>query len=147
MKRIVLAVALVGGAVAGGMLVSSGLAEPTAAPRGPTAENVTALRKERRDTLRQAVEQAVVLHRNARIDDAVVRRITINLLNAELDLAANHGARIAIRKHAVEQFKAIEEVVAAQVESGRAAGTDLLEAKATRLQAEIDLLLETADGK
>ena len=145
MNRISFSVALVGLCVATGLWVSSGLAEPTAADRGPNAENLIALRKERRDILRQAVEVADVLHRNARTDDASVRRITINLLNAELDLAPDRAGRIALREQAIKQFKAIEEVVAAQVERAVATQANLLEAKAARLQAEIDLLLETAD--
>jgi len=147
MKRIAFSVVLVGLGVATGLFVSSGLAEPTAVVRGSNAENLTALRKERRDILREAAEQAERLHRNARIDDASLRRITISLLNAELDLAPDRAGRVAIRERIVEQFKAIEEVVAARAESALAQSTDLLEAKAARLQAEIDVLLETADGK
>ncbi|HEY3963816.1 MAG TPA: hypothetical protein VGM05_04615 [Planctomycetaceae bacterium] len=142
MNRIVFSIVLVGLGVATGLFVSSGLAEP-AAVRGPNAENLTALRKERRDILRQAVEQAEVLHRSAKIDDASFRRIAINLLHAELDLDPDHAARVALREQMVKQFKAIEEIAAARVESARATRTELLEAKAARLQAEIDLLLET----
>jgi outer membrane protein TolC len=147
MNRIAFSVVLVGLGIATGLLASPGLAEPNAAIRGPNARSVTALREERRDILRQTVEQAEVLYRNAKIDEASMRRITINLLNAELDLAPELAGRIALRKRTVEQFKAIEEVVVARVESARATNTDLLEAKAARLQAEIDLLLETANGK
>ncbi len=147
MNRIAFSVVLVGLGVASGLLVSSGLAQPAAVVREANPEDLTALRKERRDILRQAVEQAEVLHRSARIDDASIRRIAINLLHAELDLAPDHAARVALREQMVKQFKAIEELAAARVESARAMKTELLEAKAARLQAEIDLLLETADGK
>jgi len=147
MNRIGLSVVLVGLGVATGLLVSSGLADPTAVVRGPNADNLTALRKERRDVLRQAAEVAAELHRNARMDPESFRRITIKMLNAELDLTPDRAGRIALRERTVEQFKMIEEMVAAQVEGARAARTDLLEAKAARLQAEIDLLIERADGK
>jgi hypothetical protein len=147
MNRISFSVALVGLGVATGLWVSSGLAEPTAAVRGPNPENLIALRKERCDVLRQAAEVAEVLHRNAKIDDTSLRRITINLLNAELDLAPDRAGRLALREQTVKQFKAIEEAVAARVERALATHADLLEAKAARLQAEIDLLLEAADRK
>src|SRR5579872_3112339 len=147
MNRIAFSVVLVGLGIVTGLLVSSGLAEPTAVVRGPNEENLTALRKERRDILRQAVEQAEALHRNGRIDYASIPRITISLLNAELELAPDRAGRIAVRERTVEQFKMIEDAVAQARIAARAQSTDLLEAKAARLQAEIDLMLEKADGK
>ena len=147
MNRIAFSIVLVGLGVATGLLVSSGLAEPTAVVRGPNAENLTALRKERRDILREAVEQAEVAFRNGRREYTSIPRITIELLNAELDLAPDRAGRVALREQIVEKFKALEGVVAARMESARGGRTELLEAKAARLQAEIDLLLETADGK
>jgi hypothetical protein len=147
MNRFGLSVVLVGLGIATGLFVSSGLAEPAAVGRGQDAENITVLRKERRDILQQAVEQAETLFRNARLDDESIRRIKVKLLNAELELAPDRAGRVAIRKREVEQFKAFEEIVAARKQSARAQSTELLEAKAARLQAEIDLLIETADGK
>ncbi len=147
MNRIGLSIVLVGLGVATGLLVSSGLAEPTAVVRGPNAENLTALRKERRDILRQAVKQTEVLYRAGNVEYESVSRITIKLLNAELDLAPDRAGRIALREQTVEKFKEFEKFVAARVEAARAQRTDHLEVKAARLQAEIDLLLETADGK
>lgn len=147
MGRIAFSVVLVGFGIATGVFVSSGLAEPTATVRKPNAENLMALRKERRDILRDAVKVSEALHRAGRMDFESISRITIKLLNAELDLALDRAERIALRKQIVERFKALEEVVAAQVNSARAGSNELLEAKAARLQAEIDLLLESADGK
>ena len=147
MNRIALSVVLVGMGVASGVVVSSGLAEQTTTVRGANAENLTALRQERRDTLRQAVELVVALYRNARIDQEPALRLTTTLLNAELDLAPDRAARIALREQTIKQIKALEEIAATRKESARGPQFEILEAKAARLQAEIDLLLEKADGK
>jgi outer membrane protein TolC len=68
-------------------------------------------------------------------------------LNAELDLATDHAGRVAIRRQIVEQFKTLEKVTDEQFKNVLIDRTDVFEAKAARLQAEIDLLLEMADGK
>jgi len=147
MNRIAFSVALVGLGIATGLLVSSGLAQPTAVDRGPNSEKLTALRKERRDTLRDAADVAMALYGKARIEQGPVLRITNTLLNAELDLAPDRAARIALREQTIKQFKAIEEVAAAQKEAARGTHMEILEAQANRLQAEIDLLLEKGGGK
>jgi outer membrane protein TolC len=147
MNRIALSVVLVGLGAVAGLFVSSGLAEPTTVVRGPDAEKLTALRKERRDVLRQAVKESEEAYRHGVIPYTSIPRITVNLLNAELDLASDRAARIAIRERAVDQFREIEKAVAERVEAAVADRTDLLEARAVRLQAEIDLLRERADAK
>ncbi len=147
MNRIAFSVVLVGLGAMAGQFVSSGLAEPAAGVRGPDAERVTALRKERREVLRQAVKESEEGYRNGVMPYTSVSRITISLLNAELDLAPDHAGRVAIRERTVEQFKVIEKTVAVSVQGGTAENTDLLEAKAARLQAEIDLLRETVGAK
>ena len=147
MNRIAFAIVLAGLGIVTGLFVSSGLAEP-ASVRGPDAEKLTALRKERRDVLRQAARQAEEAYRSGLIPYTSVPRITINLLNAELDLAPDRAGRVAVRERIVEQFKEIEKSVAQHVEAGLAGDqTDLLEARAARLQAEIDLLRESTDVK
>jgi outer membrane protein TolC len=140
MNRIALAVVLVGLGSAAGLFVSSGLAEPTTDVLGPDGEKLTALRKERRDVLRQAVKETEEAYRHGVIPYTSIPRITMNLLNAELDLASDRDARVAIRERAVDQFREIEKIVAEQAKNAVATNTDLLEAKAVRLQAEIDLL-------
>jgi outer membrane protein TolC len=147
MNRIALSVVLVGLGAVAGLFVSSGLAEPPTVVRGPDAEKLTALREERRDVLRQAVKESEEAYRHGVIPYASIPRITVNLLNAELDLASDRAARVAIRERAVDQFREIEKTVAERHNAGQADSMDLLEAKAARLQAEIDVLRETADGK
>jgi ribonuclease HII len=149
MNRIALSAVLVGLGAVAGQFVSSGLAEPTTAVRGPDAEKLSALRMERRDVLRQLVKEAEEAYHLGRMPYASITRININLLNAELELATDHAGRVGIRERMVEHFREIEKSIAEFAEAGLAGGskTDLLDAKAARMQAEIDLLLETAAGK
>ncbi len=147
MNRIAFSMVLVGFGVATGLLVSSGLAEPNAVVRGPNTEKLTALRMERRDALREVAEGALARYQIARIEQEPVLRLTIALLNAELDLAPDRAARIALCEQAIKQLKAIEELAAGRLEASRGTRYEILAAKAARQQAEIDLLLETADGK
>ncbi len=129
-----------------GLSVSAGFAEPTTDVRGPDAEKITALRKERRDALLEASNAAEHGYHVGRTDYATVRRLKSELLDAELDLAPNHAARVAVRKRLVEQFREIEQAIAERAVEGLAGGgrSDLFESKAARLKAEIDLALELA---
>jgi outer membrane protein TolC len=147
MNRIAFSIVLVGLGGVAGLFVSSGLAEPTTVVRGPDATKVTALQKERRDVLREAVKLTEEGYRNGVGEFTSIPRLTINLLNAELDLATDHAGRVAVRERMVEQFNVIEKTAAQRFESLVGDKTELLEAKAARLKAEIDLLLETADGR
>ena len=142
MNRIAFSVVLVGFGAVAGLFVSSGLAEPAPRTREADAEMLTALRKERVEVLRQAVKQAEESFRSGLAPHTSIQRITISLLNAELDLAPDRAGRVAVRERMVAQFKRIETIVAEQVKSAIAKSTDLLEAKAARLQSEIDLLRE-----
>ncbi len=147
MNRIAFSVALIALGIATGLFVSSGLAQPTGVARGASDENLAALRKERRDTLRDAADVAVALYRKSRIEQGPVLRIINTLLKAELDLAPDRAARIALRERTITQLKSLEELAAAHKEAARGTQMEILEAQAERLQAEIDLLLEKGDGK
>jgi len=144
MTRIALSVVFIGLGVAVGLLVSSGRAEPANAARGPEAENVTALRNERRDILRDAVDQVAALYRHGKADQASCLRLTLALLNSDLELAPDQAARIALRRQAVNQLKAMEEMAGARVESARGTKMEVLEVQAARIQVEIDLALDGA---
>jgi hypothetical protein len=89
----------------------------------------------------------MALYRKARIEQGPVLRIINTLLNAELDLAPDRAARIALRERTIKQLKSIEELAVTQKEAARGTQMEILEAQADRLQAEIDLLLEKGDGK
>jgi catalase len=154
MKRIAFSIAglVVFGAIIG-LSVSAGLAEPTAVLRVPNAEKLAALKRlialrmERRDALQEAAKTAEKGYRAGVMDYKSMKRINIELLNAELDLAMDRPGRVAVRERLVEQFKKIEKEFAERVAVAQASSTDLLEAKAARLKAEIDLLLESTDEK
>ena len=139
-------VGLVGLGALIGLSVSAGFAKPTPEVRGPDAEKITALRKERRDALLEANNAAKENYDVGRTDYATVRRLKSELLDAELDLAPNHAARVAVRKRFVEQFREIEEAIAARAAVGVPGGgrSELFESKAARLKAEIDLAFELA---
>ncbi len=148
MKRI--AFSLVGLVVFGaiiGLSVSSGLAETAAAACETNAEKLTALRRERRDALQEAAKTAEKGYRAGVMDYESMKRTRIELLNAELDLAIDRPERVAVRERLVEQFRKFEKEVAEHVAVAQASSTDLLEAKAARLKAEIDLLLESAEAQ
>jgi hypothetical protein len=97
--------------------------------------------------LRQAVKESEEGYRHGVIPYTSIPRITVNLVDAELDLAPDRAARVGVLERAVDQFRDIERIVAEQVKNAVAANTDLLEARAVRLKAEIDLLRERADVK
>jgi hypothetical protein len=148
MNRIAFSIAgLVGLGAVIGFSISAGLAEPTAATRGPNAEKLTALRRERRDALQEAAMTAEKGYLSGVIDYESMKRTNIELLNAELDLAIERSGRVAVRERLVEQFKKFEKDVPERAAAGLTNGPALLEAKAARLKAEIDLLLESADEK
>jgi hypothetical protein len=146
-SRIAVAFVSVGLTAAAVVIASAGLAEPAPAVNAAGAEKLAALQGERRDVLRDAAEQAQVLFQNGRAEYSAVQRLTIALLNAELDLAPDRAARIAVREQILKQRKATEELAVAQKAAARLAGMTVLEAKADRLQAEIELLREKADEK
>ena len=130
-----------------GFSVPAGHAEPSGAVRGPNAEKLTTLRTQRREILREAAKAAEEAFRHGLMDYKSIPRIQVELLNAELDLAPDRAGRVAVRERLIEQFKMTEKIVAQLVESAQANTSDLLEARAARLKAEIDLLLESEDGK
>jgi outer membrane protein TolC len=136
---------LVGLGIVIGLLISSGPA--VTAARGQDPEKLTALRKERREILRQALKATENGYQNGVIEFVSVMRITANLLNAELDLASDHDERVAIRKRAVEQLKVFERTARERADANLATNGEVLEVKADRLQAEIDLLREIHEGK
>jgi len=59
------------------------------------------------------------------------------LLKAELDAAGKEPERAAIRKQALESLKALEELAARRMESGRGTKLDVLRVKAQRLEVEM----------
>jgi outer membrane protein TolC len=66
----------------------------------------------------------------------------INLGQAELELAATSAERVRIREALLKKAEEFEKVVETYIEAGRQSHMELLLAKAARLRAKADLLLE-----
>ena len=144
MKRLVLSAIVAGLGFCAALLLTSERAAPKAAEPAPDAEKILALQKERRDLLREAVTSAEQAFRGGVLPYATVSRATANWLSAELDLAGNRAERIAIREKILAHTRDVEGITAETVKAALANHGDLLEAKAARLQAEIELLRERA---
>jgi RNA polymerase sigma factor (sigma-70 family) len=65
---------------------------------------------------------------------------------AELRTAQTHGDRLAIMQRNVDRLKVIEQREKAEQENGRATVADVSEARARRLQAEVDLKLSQRES-
>ncbi len=109
--------------------------------RGNSPE-VLALLKERRDTL-----QALVVDLDAQFHDGslgfdVVLRGRSQLLDAELQLASMSAQRISILERRVENFKELEKLTTMRWNNAGVTRDKVLEAKAARLAAQIELQRE-----
>jgi hypothetical protein len=113
------------------------------------SKQLEALLKERRDTLRQMVENLEVGQRSGTgITELSVLHARNELLDAELDLAKTREERVAVREKMVANLKVIEKAAEMQYRMGTTTPETLLRAKAARLKAEAQLLREkTGDGK
>lgn len=110
----------------------------------PSAETNWALLNERRDTLRQLVTDVEQRHRSGRATlDSVIRASNL-LLDAELDLAKTKAERILVYEQQIRRLRALEKLVESRHKVGVPGGetADLLDAKAARLKAEIQLAHE-----
>ena len=64
------------------------------------------------------------------------------LLGAQLEASAISAERIALREELLENMRQFEELVGAQVDSGKVPMSNLLEIRAARIKAEIELAKE-----
>lgn len=100
------------------------------------------LLKERRDTLRQLVTVATANYRIGQTTFDSVIRASDQLINAELDLAEDASARIALYEKRIALLKDLEQIAEAKFRTGHATQEDVLAAKAALLEARIQLLRE-----
>jgi len=110
--------------------------------RTSIAQKLEALKKERRDVLVKAlreVEELYKQHENMYLD---VAPVLMNWRDAELDLTPDRAARIKLRERILEKYKKVEDMVGERAARSQQVQVNVLEAKAARLQAEIDLLRE-----
>ena len=97
---------------------------------------------ERRQALRQIVAFVESLHSQGQetLDNVIGARN--RLLDAELDIAKTNAERVRIRQEKVKNFRDLEIALTQRYEGGEVTSVEVLEAKAVRLEAEIELLRE-----
>lgn len=127
-----------------GFLLCSQPAESQDAPQVSTDAKINKLLVERRDTLRQLLDAVTARHRVGQATINQVLRAQSGLLHAELQLANTREDRVRIREERLKTARELESVSKHQYEAAAAPRDSWLEAKAGRLQAEIDLLREQA---
>jgi outer membrane protein TolC len=112
---------------------SPGTAPPSGADAAPA---------ERRETLRQLVKAAEQHYRSGNTTLPSVIRASNLLLEAELEAAKTKAERIALYEKMVENLRELEKVAEAGYKAGVRPMDDVLEARAARLKAEIQLARE-----
>ncbi len=158
MKRLILLAMLFGAAAMGVFLASHGLAEPRPAERRADSEKMLALLKERRDTLKQIADESERDHREGSMSTVIVAKAMIEWLHAELDLAADRAARIAVHEQLVTYLRKAEAAVKRDMTTLKkdpkapdpskskhhehSENYEFLIIRAARCRAEIDLLRE-----
>ena len=135
-RKTAVAVLLVLGLVAfgGGLLTRRAPAEQ------PADDKVRSLLKERLATLKEmAAESEKVFEQTGRSSPEDVLQAKTLVLLAELDLCDSDRERVGIHEKIVALAKGMEEITDTRFKAGRAQHTDLLKARADRLNAEIAL--------
>ncbi|MBI1249416.1 hypothetical protein GC197_16445 [bacterium] len=100
------------------------------------------LLEERCETLEQVVEMRVALVARGTVPPESVIGSQIDLLNARLELADTQARRIELMKQRVDCYKKLEEVQQAHLMNATGTRIEVMDAKAERLEAEIELLRE-----
>ena len=85
------------------------------------------------------MRQLDILFRNARGQYRDVLEARLLLLQAQLDMAEKAADRIALYKKTLDTLKALEERAAAHVKMGTGTHATVFQAKARRLEVEIQL--------
>lgn len=104
--------------------------------------HVRSLLKKRLDVLRQIAKLRRAAYRNGEAGINALIRAELDVLQAQLELAAKPDERVAIRKTIVKQAAALEAAAKKRFEAKQATAIDVLRAKAFRLRCEADLLRE-----
>lgn len=137
----------------GGLLIASAMALPVsevvaadAAAKAPAGATTTkGLMKERRDVLQSVVQWRERQYASGSVDLPLLIRAKLALGDAELDLAGSKAERLAVRQQQLDSLRELEHALKMRFDTGRVTETDLLESKAERLKAEIDLLREKGE--
>ena len=98
--------------------------------------------RERVTVLQEAARLTHESHRRGTIAFTRVMAADQAVLDAELELAPSAAERVRIRESLLQNLQELEKTVEQLVQSGEAPQMDLLNARANRLRAQADLLLE-----
>jgi hypothetical protein len=123
-------------------------AEDKVEPKGKSAEKIKKLLTQRRDLLKKTLD----LHFRAIQGGGALRadrltKLSKELLQAELDLAATPKERLAAHEARLELAKRIEKTVRKAHEAGGATTIDLNLAEADRIEAEVGWLRAGGEEK
>ena len=108
----------------------------------PHSPEVKALHQERIKTLRLLVEIIEAQFNDGEAATTNVLQAQRNLLTAQLEATTGIAERIALREEVLENLRQFEQIVNTQVDSGAAPMSNLLEIRAARIKAEIELAEE-----
>jgi outer membrane protein TolC len=103
------------------------------------SDKAKALLKERLATLKLVADRLEAGYKAGTVPVADLMQAAEAVLKAELDLCETAKERVAVLVKLVESAKRREGLVEKMVKAAQATGTDLLRAKASRLEAEIAL--------
>ncbi|MEW4453091.1 hypothetical protein AB1L30_10480 [Bremerella sp. JC817] len=128
---------------AGSLLVFA--EEPMPAAKMNAAEKILELQKERRATLKSALDYATQKFESGQGGFEEMLAAEEKLAVADLKLTPTAAARMEIHKRRIESLRKQEQSLDQGFKSGIRSLDTYLAAKAARLQAEIDMLRDTDD--
>ena len=140
MKKLLAAVALVGLIAVGGRADNPKSNQPN-----QSSKKVKALQKERLATLKEIAAESENVFRHGRCPPEDVWQAKLLVLRAELELCDSDRERVAVHEKIVTLAKETEEMQTLRYKAARLSHSDLLTAKANRLEAEV--ALERAKAK
>jgi hypothetical protein len=146
-KLFFLMLCLIGTSIA---VVSTTGADAPQPQQDDTSKQLESLLKERRDTLSKVVDLLDARFRSGfgGIKEETVLPASNHVLDAELELAPTKAKRVAIREKVVANLRKVEKFNEMRRKGpSLAPPEDLLQAKAARLKAEIQLLREKAGNE
>jgi hypothetical protein len=114
----------------------------------PTPQELNALMKQRVEVLRELASMLQEQYRKGETKqlDWVVRTAN-DLWFAELEFAKDRDQRLAVCQQRVQRLKAVERIAELLRMAKEVSSSDVLAARAARLEAEVHLLREQAGGK
>lgn len=106
----------------------------------PAEDQIRELMTQKRDALQERVDEMQKLHGGGTVTTDKVLDAQLDLTKAQLELATSKEDRLSVLKSQVQIFRDLEQAAKSRYESGTALRAEVLNAKASRLDAEIALL-------